>query len=276
MPGTPSYIQLPPDSTGKKLQTWDNTISGNDVFTEAATPTDSTGTEKATATNPLRVDPTGTTIQPVSASSLPLPSNAAEETGGNLAAIKADTDKIPSLGQALAAASVPVVLTALQVTALTPPAAITNYAEETGGNLATIAGAVSSSKVQANITNTSISVIAIPATSGGCSTAVAQAVGASGSQSASVKGSAGQLYGYTISNPNTSAAYVFFYNVTSIGTIGSATALILEVMIPAGATANVAFDNGIAFSTGIMVACSTTATGSTAVTTGLTITSLYK
>lgn len=36
--------------------------------------------------------------------------------------------KTPALGQALAAASTPVVLTALQVTALTPPAAITGFA----------------------------------------------------------------------------------------------------------------------------------------------------
>lgn len=43
-----------------------------------------------------------------------------------------------SLGQQLAAASLPVVLTAAQLTTLTPPAAITNYANETGGNLATI------------------------------------------------------------------------------------------------------------------------------------------
>lgn len=61
------------------------------------------------------------------------------ESGGNLAAIKADVDKIPSQGQALAAASTPVVLPVAQITALTPPAAITNYANETGGNLATIA-----------------------------------------------------------------------------------------------------------------------------------------
>jgi hypothetical protein len=43
-----------------------------------------------------------------------------------------------SLGQQLAAASVPVVLTAAQLTALTPPAALTNYSLETGGNLAII------------------------------------------------------------------------------------------------------------------------------------------
>lgn len=64
--------------------------------------------------------------------------NFANETGGNLAAIKAKTDNIPAQGQALAAASLPVVLPALQVTALTPPAAITGFALETGGNLAAI------------------------------------------------------------------------------------------------------------------------------------------
>lgn len=50
------------------------------------------------------------------------------EAGGNLASIKAKTDNIPALGQALAAASVPVVLTAAQITTLTPPAAITGFA----------------------------------------------------------------------------------------------------------------------------------------------------
>lgn len=47
---------------------------------------------------------------------------------GNLASIKAKTDNIPALGQALAAASTPVVLTAAQITTLTPPAAITGFA----------------------------------------------------------------------------------------------------------------------------------------------------
>lgn len=53
------------------------------------------------------------------------------EAGGNLALIKADVDKIPSQGQALAAASMPVVLTAVQITTLTPPAALTGFATET-------------------------------------------------------------------------------------------------------------------------------------------------
>lgn len=56
-----------------------------------------------------------------------------------------------SLGQQLAAASIPIVLTAAQIITLTPPGAITNYALETGGNLATLAGAVTSSIVQSNV-----------------------------------------------------------------------------------------------------------------------------
>ena len=47
---------------------------------------------------------------------------------GHLATIDTSTAKIPSQGQALAAASLPVVLTAIQQTALTPPAAITGFA----------------------------------------------------------------------------------------------------------------------------------------------------
>lgn len=57
---------------------------------------------------------------------------AAEEA--TLAEIR---DRTPALGQALAAGSTPVVLTAAQLAALTPPAALTGFATETG-NLADI------------------------------------------------------------------------------------------------------------------------------------------
>ena len=53
--------------------------------------------------------------------------NPAKEDG-NLATIVTNTGKIPAQGQALAAASMPVVLPELQVAALTPPAAITGFA----------------------------------------------------------------------------------------------------------------------------------------------------
>lgn len=48
--------------------------------------------------------------QPISAVSLPLPANAAQETGGNLAGIKSNTDRIPSLGQDIMAKSTPVAI----------------------------------------------------------------------------------------------------------------------------------------------------------------------
>jgi hypothetical protein len=60
--------------------------------------------------------------QPVSAASLPLPANAATQT--TLALIKAKTDNIPALGQALSAASTPAVLPVAQETALTPKGVI--------------------------------------------------------------------------------------------------------------------------------------------------------
>lgn len=48
-----------------------------------------------------------------------------------LASLASIDGKAPALGQALAAASVPVVLTAAQITTLTPPAAIAGFATET-------------------------------------------------------------------------------------------------------------------------------------------------
>lgn len=52
------------------------------------------------------------------------------------------------LGQQLEAVSIPIVLTAAQISTLTPPAQITGFALETGGNLATLAGGVTGSKYQ--------------------------------------------------------------------------------------------------------------------------------
>jgi hypothetical protein len=64
--------------------------------------------------------------QPISASSLPLPTGAAtsvNQTTANTSLSSID-GKIPVLGQALATASTPVVLPATQITALTPPTSV--------------------------------------------------------------------------------------------------------------------------------------------------------
>lgn len=104
---------------------------------------------KVSSTGVISVDGSATT-QPISAASLPLPSGAstsALQTTGNASLSSIDT-KTPALGQALAAASVPVVLTAAQLTTLTPVSTVTSNAGtnlntsalalETGGNLASI------------------------------------------------------------------------------------------------------------------------------------------
>lgn len=78
----------------------------------------------------------------------------------NLATVAGDTTsidgKLPSLGQALSAASIPVVLPASQISTLTPPAAITGFAtsakQDTGNSsLGTIAGAVSGTEMQVDV-----------------------------------------------------------------------------------------------------------------------------
>lgn len=76
---------------------------------------------------------------PISASTLPLPTGAATSTlqaAGNTSVASIDT-KTPALGQALAASSVPVVLTAAQITTLTPLTSVT-VTQATGTNLHTV------------------------------------------------------------------------------------------------------------------------------------------
>lgn len=72
-----------------------------------------------------------------------------------------------------------------------------------------------------------------------------------------IKGSAGQVYGYYFFNAATSTRYLKFYNATAANvTVGSTTPL-LTLPLPAGAAANVAFPQGIAFSTAITAAATT-------------------
>lgn len=62
-----AFVQVAPDSTGKKMQTFENTVSANLVEAEAVTLVRSSdNTEVGSSSQPLRVDPVGTTVQPVS------------------------------------------------------------------------------------------------------------------------------------------------------------------------------------------------------------------
>jgi len=67
--------------------------------------------EAGTSSDPLRIDPTGTTTQPISASSLPLPTGAATEaTLSTRLADSTFTGRINTLGQKTSANSTPVVI----------------------------------------------------------------------------------------------------------------------------------------------------------------------
>ncbi len=102
--------------------------------------------------------------QPVSAAALPLPSGAstsALQTTGNTSLSSIDT-KTPALGQALAAASTPVVLTAAQISTLTPLSSVT-VTQATGTNLHTVVDKVAltgSSPATVTIAATSTSAVA--------------------------------------------------------------------------------------------------------------------
>lgn len=78
----------------------------------------------------LSADPASqTTLAAILAKIITAPATEAKQDTGNTSVASIDT-KTPALGQALAAASTPVVLTAAQVTTLTPPAAITGFLTE--------------------------------------------------------------------------------------------------------------------------------------------------
>jgi hypothetical protein len=72
-----------------------------------------------------------------------------------------------------------------------------------------------------------------------------------------VKASAGQVYGWTFTNTGAAFAYVKFYDLsTASTTIGSSTPVI-TFGIPAGASANVFNDMGVAFATAITIGATT-------------------
>jgi len=78
-------------------------------------------TEANVSSGRLHVDGSGVT-QPVSAATLPLPSNAAQETGGNLATVKTNTDPLVASGAG----------------GYVRQDSTDTIAKETGGNLATV------------------------------------------------------------------------------------------------------------------------------------------
>jgi hypothetical protein len=99
-----------------------------------------------------------------------------------------------------------------------------------------------------------------PATSGGLSLYSVNSSGASNQDAAAIKGSAGQIYGYSFFNTTASARYVKLYNVASGAT--SASTPIFRALVPAGGGANVDIPMGIICNTGISIRLTTGAADS--------------
>jgi hypothetical protein len=99
-----------------------------------------------------------------------------------------------------------------------------------------------------------------PQTSGGCSLYSVISSGAANQDSAAIKGSAGQLYGYSLFNTTASARFVKLYNKASGAT--SSDTPILRIYLPPTGGANVSIENGIACGTGICIRITTGAADS--------------
>lgn len=169
---------------------------------------------------------------------------------------------LPPQGQALAAASMPVVLTAAQITTLTPVSTVTanagsgNFTVVNGGTFAAQAAQTGTWTVQpGNTPNTSPWLVTpSPATSGGLSTFHLMSGGSTNAQS--VKASAGQLYGWYVYNSNAAARKLAFHNTSGTPTAGSS--VFFSLVIPPTSGANVFTEMAIPFSSGIGI---TTVTG---------------
>jgi hypothetical protein len=86
-----------------------------------------------------------------------------------------------------------------------------------------------------------------PAVSGGLTTF--HLASAASTNATSVKASAGQLYGYMVANTSAAFSYLCFHNTAGTPTAGAS--IFFKIGIPAGGAANVSWEQGVAFGTGI-------------------------
>ncbi len=143
VPVSASALPLPSGAATSALQTTGNTslasIVTNTTGLALSSQLPASLGAKTTAAS-VAVNIASDQTVPVSAASLPLPSGAATsalQTTGNTSLASIDS-KTPALGQALAGSSVPVVLTAAQLTTLTPLTSVT-VTQSTASNLKTAA-----------------------------------------------------------------------------------------------------------------------------------------
>jgi hypothetical protein len=230
------------------------------------------------------------TTQPVSAASLPLPTGAAQETGGNLAtiagaissskmAVKAASGDFADGALATIGAKADAKSTATDTTAISAmsvwkqiSASVQAIATSIAGTLTVATHAVTQSGTWNVTVNAAIAagtniigkfgidqttpgttngVTLVPATSGGPT--VQRVKAAASTNATSVKTSAGQVYGWALFNNTASAKFFKIYNKASSPTVGTDTPA-FTIIIPASGGTNVAWPQGVPLGTGIAFA----------------------
>lgn len=130
---------------------------------------------------------------------------------------------------------------------------------------------VSAKSDSANLLRVSSLAAAHAATGGGASKSftVRQAATAT-----TVKSSAGNLYGWALTNEAGVIHFLQFFNVSGGPTVGTDTPF-LSFGVPSTGAANVWFNPPVAFSTGIVIAATSTVSGSTAAASGMNANIFY-
>jgi hypothetical protein len=138
-----------------------------------------------------------------------------------------------------------------------------------GGNTITVDGTVAVSGT-VTVADSSTAASTMNASSSDGATALT-------STAQAIKGSAGTLLGYYVYNPNATAQFVQFYNTASGSVTVGTTNPLFMITVPAGSAANLWMQPaGIAFSTAISWAATSTAGGNGAPTTALDAVAWYK
>lgn len=255
------------------------------VTTDAAVNTDASGTVNAhlrgalvnqrqmfALATPVRVDPVGTTTQPVSAAILPLPTGAAtaakQPALGTAGTPSADVITVQGAASMTKLLVTPdsVALPANQSVNVSQINGVTPLMGAGNGGTGSLRVNVASDQVAipvsesgtwtvqpGNTPNTSPWLVSqTPATSGGLS--ISRTLSANNTTGINAKGSAGQVYGFVITNQNAATRYVKLYNKATAPTVGTDTP-VMTLAIPGNANGAgmvaAEFVSGIAFGTGI-------------------------
>ncbi len=206
--------------------------------------------EAGTSTDPIRVDPTGTTTQPVSGTvsvnTHDVANITTSVTPGTGAANLGKAEDAPHTS-----GDVGVLALAVRQDTL---ANSTSTDGDYGALKLTTAGRLyTSATVDAALPAGTNSIGTVGLDNTGTGYSITRTLAAASTNATSVKASAGRVHGWYLFN--TSAATKFFklYNKASAPTVGSDTP-VMTIPIPAGAGANVEFVKGITFGTGIAFA----------------------